>query len=320
MNISQELNNRRERRLNHKERAKRRLELPAWAKIRRLAVTQLMVFVGAVLSAGSYVLFQVPFKLAAGGLSGLGIIVNHYTGFPVGIFFLVMNLPLLVWGYFQLGKWPFVFSTLVAVVAFSFGADLFNHMLPMVIHPYPITNDMLLAAIYSGILYGLGMGLIYRAGSSIGGTSIPARILHRKTGFPMSQVVMFTDVAVIALAGIVFEWELALLAFLTLMLSGIVSDFVIEGASQFRTAVIITKQPEIVRWGLMKELHQGVTMWDSTGGYTGEKRNVLYCMVRRSQVGDLKHAMARLDPDAFMVIGIVQQAWGGFGHRSLRQQ
>jgi uncharacterized membrane-anchored protein YitT (DUF2179 family) len=319
MNISQELNNRRERRLNHKERAKRRLELPTWARIRRLAVTQFMVVVGAILSAGSYVLFQVPFKLAAGGLGGLGIIVNHYTEFPVGVFYLVTNIPLLVWGYFQLGKWPFVFSTLVAVVVFSFSTDLFNHVLPLVVHPWPITNDMLLAAIYSGILNGLGMGLIYRAGSSIGGTSIPARILHRKTGFPMSQVVMFTDVAVIALAGIVFEWELALLAFLTLMLSGIVSDFVIEGASQFRTAVIISNQPEVVRWGLMKELGQGVTMWDSTGGYTGEKRTMLYCMVRRSQVGDLKHAMARLDPDAFMVIGVVQQAWGGFGYRSLRQ-
>ncbi|WP_462324713.1 YitT family protein [Desulfoplanes sp.] len=320
MNITQEIKRRKERKINHKERAKRRLELPTWTKVQRLAVTQLMVLAGAALAAGSYVLFQVPFKLAAGGVSGLGIIVNHYTGFPVGVFFLVANLPLLVWGYFQLGKWPFVCSSLVAVLTFSFGADAFNHFLPLAIHPYPITHDKLLAAIYSGIAYGLGMGLIYRAGSSIGGTSIPARIWHRKTGFPMSQVVMYTDVAVIALAGIVFEWELALLAFLTLLLSGMVSDFVIEGASQFRTAMIITNQPEIIRWGLMKELGQGVTMWDSTGGYTGQKRTMVYCMVRRSQVGDLKHAMARLDPDAFMVIGVVQQAWGGFGCRSLRQE
>ena len=299
---------------------RRKLEIPTRTKVRRLFWSQGMIAVGAMTSALAYAIFQVPFKLAAGGVSGLGIIINHYTGISVGMLFLLLNIPLLIWGFFQLGRWAFLASSVLAVVSFSVMADVFTYYIPRVMDNYPITDDLLLASIYAGILYGVGMGLIYRAGGSVGGTSVPARILHNKTGFPMSQAFMFTDLAVIVLAGFVFWWELALLAFLTLLLSGMVTDFVTEGSSQVRTAMIITRIPETVRWGLMKELGRGVSMWNVTGGYTGQDRTMIYCTVRRSQVVDLKFAMQRLDPDAFMVVGVVQQAWGGTGFASLRDR
>lgn len=301
-------------------RVHRKLEIPTKTKLRRVLMAQGTIAVGAMISALAYVIFQVPFRLAAGGVSGVGIIINHYTGLPVGMLFLVMNIPLLAWGFFQLGRWKFLMSSVVAVVTFSFAADYLTYLVPRMMDRYPITDDLLLASIYAGILYGVGMGLIYRAGGSVGGTSVPARILHNKTGFPMSQAFLFTDIAVIIVAGIVFWWELALLAFLTLLLSGIVTDFVTEGTSQVRTAMIITQHPDTVRWGLMKELGRGVTMWNVTGGYTGEERTMVYCTVRRSQVVDLKFALQRLDPDAFMVVGVVQQAWGGTGFASLRER
>lgn len=298
-------------------RVRQKLETPASTKIRRTLISQGLIALGAITSALGYAIFQVPFKLAAGGLSGLGIIINHYTGVPAGMLFLLLNIPLLVWGFFQLGRWKFLFSTVVAVVTFSIAADFLAYFLPRMMDRFPITDDLLLASIYAGILYGVGMGVIYRAGGSVGGTSVPARILHLKTGFPMSQAFLFTDVAVIIVAGFVFWWELALLAFLTLLLSGIVTDFVTEGVSQVRTAMIITTHPDSVRWGLMRELGRGVTMWQVTGGYTGQERTMVYCTVRRSQVVDLKFALQRLDPDAFMVVGVVQQAWGGTGFTSL---
>ena len=293
------------------------LELPGWIRVRRILYAQLMILLGAAVASAGYVLFQVPFQLAAGGISGLGIIVNHFTGIPVGLFFLLANLPLMVLGFYQLGRWPFVLSTITAVLAFSLGADLFTTLLPPLFDPYPLTDDLLLAAVYAGILYGLGQGLIFRAGGSVGGTSIPARILHRRTGFPMSQSYMFTDLAIILAAGVFFGWEKALLAFLSLILSGMVSDFVLEGASQVRTAVIVTEHPEWMRWAIISELGKGVSMWSVTGGYTGQDRTMLYCTVRRSQVTDLRRLAGRIDPAAFLVIGVVQQAWGGVGGNSL---
>jgi len=298
-------------------RVREKLETPTSTKIRRTLLSQGLIALGAMTSALGYAIFQVPFKLAAGGVSGLGIIVNHYTGIPAGMLFLLLNIPLLILGFFQLGRWKFLFSTITAVVTFSFASDFLAYYMPRMMSRYPITDDLLLASIYAGILYGIGMGVIYRAGGSVGGTSVPARILHLKTGFPMSQAFLFTDVTVIVLAGFVFWWELALLAFLTLLLSGIVTDFVTEGVSQVRTAMIITSRPDTVRWGLMKELGRGVTMWQVTGGYTGQERTMVYCTVRRSQVVALKFALQRLDPDAFMVVGVVQQAWGGTGFTSL---
>lgn len=302
-----------------REKVKRKLYVPTRARVRRFLLYQGMVLFGAALGALGYVLFQVPFKLAAGGVSGLGIIINHYTGLPVGTLFMLVNLPLIVLGFFKLGRWPFVLSTITAVAGFSVAADLFVITLPDVMRNWPITDDALLAAVYAGILFGLGMGLVYRAGGSLGGSSIPARILHNATGFPLSQSFMITDLAIILAAGLVFRWEAALLAFLSLILAGIVSDFVMEGSSQVRTAMIVSEHPKELSYALMRELGRGVSMWSIRGAYTDADRTMLYCTVRRSQVVDLKYIVSKVDPKAFLVIGMAQQAWGGFGFGELKR-
>jgi uncharacterized membrane-anchored protein YitT (DUF2179 family) len=110
---------------------------------------------------------------------------------------------------------------------------------------------MLLASIYAGVLFGVGMGAIYRAGGTIGGTSVPARILYEWLGFPLSQSYLFTDGAIIFIAGLIFNWGVALLAILTLVLSGTVSDMVLEGVSQVRTATIVTQKPDEVRLAII---------------------------------------------------------------------
>lgn len=282
-------------------------------ELRRILFMQGMVAIGAVVAALAYALFQVPFQLAAGGVSGLGIIVHHYTGWPVGTLYLLLNIPLISYGYRHLGRGRFLFSTLWAVVVFSVAADLFSATLPTFLRRFPLTFDMLLNAIYAGILYGLGTGLIYRAGGTIGGTSIPANIFHKKTGFPLSQSYLFTDLGVIALAGLVFSWERAMLAFLSLILGGLVSDYVLEGASNVRTAMIITRKPETLSRALMNELQKGVSAWGVTGAFTHTQRTMLYCTVRRSQITELKQVLGKVDPDAFFVIGMAQQAYGGIG-------
>ena len=294
------------------EKIKRRLTLKPGFMLLRLGWQQLMIALGAVLSALAYVVFQLPYNIAAGGVSGLGIIVNHWTGFPVGPFFLLVNIPLFVLGYFQLGRWRFIWSSSLAVLVFSLGTDLFLRYLPVWLETYPVTSEPLLACVYAGILFGLGSGLIYRYGGTVGGTSILARIIYNKTGFPLSQSFLFTDLIIIALAAVVFSVETGLLAVLTLILVGLFSDFVLEGPSQMRTLMIITEKPEPICDAIMYELQRGLTHWEVTGGYSQKKRTMLYLTALRSRIYDVKYIIARIDPEAFMVVGVSQQTWGGY--------
>jgi len=291
---------------------RRKFDQPSAVVIRRRIYRQIQILLGSLVAALGFTLFQVPFKLAAGGVTGLAIIANHFTDFPVGTTVLILNVPLLFLGFYQLGRWRFLLSTVLSVLCFSLATDFFILVLPGMTKAWPITDDLLLAAIYAGVLFGIGMGLIQRAGGTIGGTSILARILYERTGFPMSQSYLFTDGAIIVAAGVLFRWEIALLAALSLVLSGLFSDFVLEGVSKFRTATIVTSKPEDVRWAILYRLRRGVSLWPIEGGYSKTPRTMVFCTVLRSRVPELKFAIATVDPEAFIVIGVAQRVFGGF--------
>jgi uncharacterized membrane-anchored protein YitT (DUF2179 family) len=270
----------------------------------------LLLTLGAIIVAFGFALFQVPHKLVAGGLSGIAIIVNSFTGWPVGLMFWVMNIPMLILGFFYLGRWRFVVRTLYAVTIFSIATDWFQVMLPSLISPYPLTDDLLLNAIYGGIVGGIGAGMLYRAGGTMGGTSVIGRIVQRKTGLPLSQTYFFADGAIIFTAGLFFGWEIALYGLLMLFINGMASDYTMEGPSTTRTATIITNHPEEISQAIIQQLQRGVSFWEITGAYTGARRFMLNTTVYRSQVADLKNAIADVDPNAFVTIGISHHALG----------
>ena len=135
-----------------------------WVETRRL----LLLTLGALVAALGFSLFQVPYNIAAGGVSGIGIIVNHFTGVSVSLFYLLANIPLLLLGFFYLGRWRFLLTTVIAVVLFSVGTEYFPRVLPQYMSEYPITDNVLLAAIYAGLIGGIGGGLIYAAGATLG--------------------------------------------------------------------------------------------------------------------------------------------------------
>lgn len=301
--------------LSMKIRKKLSLNKTEW--IARVLAQQSMIAIGAIMSALAFVVFQMPYNIAAGGVSGIAIIVKYFTGFPAGYFILLSNIPLFVLGFFYLGRWRFIWSSTLAMVLFSLGTEYFANTLPAWNGQFPLTDNSLLASIYAGVLYGIGSGLIYRFGGTIGGTSVTARIIHNKTGFPLSQSYLFTDLAIIVAAGLVFSLETAMLALITLVLTGIFSDYVLEGSAQTRTVTIVSKQADRIREAVVYELHRGVSHWEVTGGFSGESRTMLYFTVLRSRIYDVKFIVSRIDPEAFMVVGVSQQTWGGFNGKKL---
>ena len=262
---------------------------------------------GALLLALSVDLFLVPADLAPGGVSGLAIILRRLIGSPVGLTMLVLNLPMLALGYLRLGRFHFLIRTVFVVLVYNLGVDLLAGWLP----PHGLTQDLLLNALFGGVVGGLGTGLVFRGRGTSAGTGVVSRILQLRTGIPISQIYLITDGAVIALAGVVFGWEKALYALIALFVWGLAADYVLEGPSTVRTVFIVTDEPAAVSRAVLDGLGVGVTTWPATGEFSGEQHAVLFCTVGRPDVNGLRSIVTEADPSAFVVVGQGHQASGG---------
>ena len=268
---------------------------------------------GAVISAIAVIVFEAPFNIAPGGVSGLAIIINSYTGWPIGLMVLIGNIPIQIIAYRMLGGWKVVATTVYVVVVYSVLIDVLTPMFPQT----GVSDDIFLNAVFGGIIGGIGAGLVFRAGGSLGGTSTLGRILQEKYGIPLSSSTLYTDSAVIVLAGLAFGWEQAMYAIVMLFVAGVTADYVLEGPSVIRTAVIITDRPREVAAAVLEGMGRGVTGWDAQGMYTEQPHTVLYVTIGRGQVNTLRKLVTQTDPNAFLVLGQGHSAFGK-GFREIR--
>ncbi len=267
----------------------------------------LVMIAAALLTAVSLDLFLAPSEIAPGGVSGLAVILHRLVGWPAGLVIFALNLPMLALGYRHLGRFRFLTRTVSFIILYSLAVDLLARWVP----PAGLTQDMLLNALYGGVVGGIGTGLVYRAGGTPAGTGILSRVLQMRSGVPASQIYLLTDGGVIALAGLAFGWEKALYALLSLFVWGLAADYVLEGPSVVRTAFIVTDHSQTVAAALFENLGLGVTTWPAQGEFTGQPHTVLFCTVSRPDVNVLRSIVAKTDPQAFLVIGHAHQARGG---------
>ena len=274
----------------------------------------LLLSAGAIIQAINIILFLSPAKIAPGGVSGVAIVIQEFTGWSIGAMMLVMNIPLLILGYLHLGRFRFLSRTLYVVVLSSLCTDLFVKWIPA----EGITNDLLLNSLYAAIVGGIGSGLVFRGQGTSGGTGILGRILQLRTGIPISQVYLFTDGVIVLVAGIVFGWDRALYALITLFLWGVVSDQVLEGPSVVRTAFIITDKPEIISKNILLRMGIGITAWAVRGMFTDHEHTILFCTINRPDVFVLQQVVVETDPKAFVVIGHGHHSIGGVMPRNIQ--
>ncbi|MEN6410064.1 MAG: YitT family protein [Anaerolineaceae bacterium] len=273
----------------------------------------LFILVGAFVQALAMRLFLVPAQLVSGGISGAAQLINFYTDWPIGLMVFIGNVPLFFLGWRFLGGPRFALRTAFSVIAFSFLTDFVVIFMPK----EPVTTDLFLNTLYGGLVLGVGLGLVYRGQGTSGGSDILGRILNYRLGISISQAYMVTDSLVVLAAGFVFGWEKALYGLVMIYVSGLAAEFSTEGSDVFRTAIIVTNHPDEVSSKIMEVKERGVTILSGTGAYTGESRPVLYCVVTRSEVSQLKTLVREGDPNAFMVIGTAHEALGE-GFRPLK--
>jgi uncharacterized membrane-anchored protein YitT (DUF2179 family) len=275
----------------------------------------LLITVGAAAQGIGLRLFLVPADLASGGVSGIAQLVNHYTAWPIGLMIFVVNVPLFLVGWRFLGGRRFALRSGLAVAVFSIVTDLIPqwNMLPV----QGITDDIFLNSLYGAVVGGIGYGLVYRGRATSGGSDVLARILSHYRGIPMSQSYLSVDAAVILAAGFVFGWKEALYALVSLYVSGIVAETILEGRGTVRTALIVTAEAKLIADRVLQEMERGVTFLQGKGAYTGHLRPVIYCVVTRSELAQLKAIVREADPEAFIVIGQAHEALGE-GFKPLR--
>jgi uncharacterized membrane-anchored protein YitT (DUF2179 family) len=264
-----------------------------------------LLSLGAFISAIGVIIFQAPFDIAPGGISGIAIILNHLFDTPIGLMILLLNIPIQLLAFRFLGGWRVILGTIFAIVLYSFLIDWLTPLLTQV-----LSQDRLLNALYAGVIGGIGGGLVFRGGGTLGGTSTLGRILQELYGIPLATSTLYTDTGVVVLAGLVFGWEGALYAVVALYIGGVVSDYTLEGPSVVRTATIITDYPAEVSQVILDKLKRGVTAWEGTGMYTHETRGVLFITIGRAQVDYLRNIVLKTDPNAFLVFSQGHTAYG----------
>lgn len=272
-----------------------------------------LILIGALVQALAMRLFLVPAELVSGGVSGIAQIINSFTAWPIGLMVLVGNIPLFVLGWRYLGGLRFALRTAVAIASFSLFTDLLVYFIP----PQGVTHDLVLNSVYGGVMLGVGLGIVYRGRGTSGGSDILGRVLNHRLGISISQAYLITDTLVVLGGGFAYGWENALYGLVVIYVSGLAAEATAEGSAIFRSVMIVTNQDELISKAILDDLERGVTILSGKGAYTGAERPVLYCVITRAEVSQLKALVNEIDPDAFMVIGVAHEALGE-GFRPLK--
>ncbi len=274
-------------------------------------IDALGILAGSVILAAGMNMFMVPNMLAPGGVSGISVFLYHILGMPVGLTIIVLNIPIFIAGFIILGT-RIVIQSLLGTLLFSLAVEITAPLLPAA------TDDLLLAAVYGGVVMGVGVGLVFRFRSSTGGSALLSLILAKTSGISPGQALFWSDLVVLAMAVFVFGSEAAMYAALSLFVSIKVIDAILEGLGLAKSAIIITRCGAEINEKLLYELGRGVTKIQGHGGYTGEGREVLLCVVTRQQTAHLKSIIYAVDPTAFVIIGNATEVHGE-GFKKMQQ-
>lgn len=276
-----------------------RFHKPTLGSVRTAVVDYVIIAVGAVLYALSVVVFTSPNNIAPGGLTGIATMLNFMFSLPIGTLIFLMNIPLFIWGAVENGL-SFLTKTIIGTAFVSVAIDALTPFVPV------YTGDTLLAAIFGGILNGIGLGFIFYRGGSTGGTDIIALNIHKHMPYiSTGNIIMIADFAILIMVFFVYNSvESVLYAIIAIFVSIKVIDTISYGTSRGngKLMFIITNKYDEVSKAIMNDLERGVTLLDGEGAYSGEKKRVIMCAVRPQQVYRIQNSVKSIDENAFIIV------------------
>jgi len=278
--------------------------------LRHTFTSILIVVIGALLTAIGFNMFLIDHKLLSGGLSGISMIIGYFTGWNIGILYLILNIPVLLWGYFAIGRY-FVLLSMLSVALTSW----FMQIIPVDLLG---NTDILIGAVFGGIISGTGIGITLRAGGSTGGFDIIGSILTQKRDVPLGTLISSFNAAIILMHGyLTKDWNLSLYSLITIYVSGRVVDMIHVRHIKV-TAFIITNEKDKLLEKLLQR-PRGVTHIKTIGGYSHQELDMLMTVTTRYELAELKRLIRQIDPKAFVNIVETVEILGEF-HRPTRQR
>lgn len=269
------------------------------SKVKRRIVDYMLILLGAALYSLSVNIFTAPNNIAPGGITGVATIFNFLFQWPIGLLIFVLNIPLFIWGVVENGR-HFLAKTVVATAAVSVFIDLSEPYIPS------YNGDVLLAALFGGMLSGLGLALILYRGGTTGGTDIIARNIHNRMPYvSMGTIILAADAFVIVAAALVFQsLESGLYAVVAIFVSTKVIDSLIYGMAgdNGKLIFIVTERYEDISKEIMKRMVRGVTLLDAQGGYNNDEKKVVMCAVRPNQAYKINSLVKEIDENAFIIV------------------
>ncbi len=271
--------------------------------IARLLKRISFIVFGAALMGVGLEEFLVPNNILDGGIVGISIILSHLTGWRLGAIIFVLNIPFFFIGYKQIGK-TFALSTLLGITVLSLTTSF--------LHDFPVlTEDLLLATVFGGIVLGIGVGLVIRYGGSLDGTEIMAILLTKKMPFSVGELIMFFNVFIFTFAGFTFGWDRAMYSFIAYFIAFKTIDIVIAGLDESKSVWIISELHQEIGGALLARLGRGVTYLKGEGAYTGDDKKVIFCVITRLEEAKLKSIVEEIDSSAFLAVANISEVKGG---------
>ena len=273
-------------------------EYNSWVVV---VLTYMFMTIGILLAALALEVFLIPNRIIDGGITGISIILSFLTNINLSIFIVIINIPFLLLGFKHLGK-NFLIQSSVAMILFSLLLEAFKQV-------DVVTSDILLATVFGGLLLGIGVGFVIRYGACLDGVETIAILINKKTSFSVGQVILLVNLVIYMVAGILFGWDRALYSIMTYFITYKIIDIVSEGLDQAKAALIITNNSEKIAKSIYKKLGRTVTFIEGEGLISG-KKVVLYVVVTRIELRELKKIVEADDVSAFMTITDVSEVVG----------
>lgn len=259
----------------------------------KFVIAFIMITIGAVMAAVALECFLLPNTVLDGGVNGISIIISKLFDLPLSILVVLLNIPFMYIGYKHLGK-AFLFRTIYAIVAFSLFLELAAEL-------GTFTEEILLATVFGGMILGVGVGLIIRFGGCIDGTESLAMVISKKTNLSVGQIVLIFNLIIYTCAGFIFGFDRAMYSLLTYVITFKAIDTVSEGLEQAKAALIVTAKGTKLSKEIYEKLGRTTTTIRGKGLISGEKE-VLYCVLTRIEIFELRHLVEKMDESAFVTI------------------
>ncbi|SHH33314.1 YitT family protein [Thermosipho atlanticus] len=268
---------------------------------------------GVVLTALGLVIFLIPNNIAAGGASGLAIILHSIFSLPVGIWMYIINIILFLIAFLTIG-FDFSYKTIYCTFMLNFFIDFFDRIIKI---PKYTAGDLMLAIFFGDILTAVGMAITFAQNSSTGGTDIIAKIFNRYFSTPIGTSLLIIDFTIGFLAGVAFDPKVGMYSILAIIINGITIDFVMKGLELAITVTIITDNNKPIANFILKDMGRGFTYLKGKGGYTGKDREIIFVSIRRRELNELIHFVKRVDPNAFVIVNESRYVLGEGFRRSI---